>query len=70
MSGHFRYVCEHGTVVSQCRCFGVKVDRLVPCPAECQIYAQVNPITSLPWSDPASDPLGDVLAAIDLWKNS
>lgn len=29
---HHRTVCEHGTVITQCRCMAPKVDRVVPCP--------------------------------------
>lgn len=33
MSGHFRKVCEHGKVITQCRCPGPKPDQVVrPCP--------------------------------------
>lgn len=33
MSGHIREVCEHGQVISQCRCPGPRTDRVVrPCP--------------------------------------
>lgn len=33
---HFRNECEHGVVVSQCRCFSPdKAVRIVPCPPEC-----------------------------------
>lgn len=29
---HHRKVCQHGAVISQCRCPHTKVDILVPCP--------------------------------------
>ena len=34
--GHFREVCRHGTIVTQCRCIGPKADRIVACPSHCK----------------------------------
>lgn len=33
---HYRAVCVHGTVVTQCRCMGPKEDRIVACPSHCK----------------------------------
>lgn len=33
-TGHFRYECKHGIVVSQCRCPGGRVT-IVACPDRC-----------------------------------
>jgi hypothetical protein len=33
--GHFINKCEHGVVVSQCRCMGPKTTTIVPCPSYC-----------------------------------
>lgn len=36
MSEHFKFVCEHGTVASQCRCPSPdKAVKIVPCPPHC-----------------------------------
>lgn len=35
MPTHFQEVCEHGTVVAQCRCPGPKSVKIVPCPSNC-----------------------------------
>ena len=35
-TGHFREMCEHGTVVAQCRCPSPDKQKiLVPCPPNC-----------------------------------
>lgn len=34
--GHFRKVCKHGVLVSQCRCPGPKEDTIVICPTYCK----------------------------------
>lgn len=35
MSKHFRDVCRHGRVLSQCRCPGPKEERIQECPPNC-----------------------------------
>lgn len=35
MSDHKRYECEHGRLVTQCRCAGPKRVEVVPCPPTC-----------------------------------
>lgn len=37
---HYVERCEHGTVVSQCRCPGPKSIRIVACPKNCPIYRE------------------------------
>lgn len=32
--GHYRYVCKHGVLVSQCRCPG-GAEKIVDCPESC-----------------------------------
>jgi hypothetical protein len=37
MSAHFKKVCKHGRLVTQCRCPGpVKSVIIVPCPDSCK----------------------------------
>jgi hypothetical protein len=40
MSTHFKSVCKHGMIVTQCRCPSKdKEERLVPCPSLCDPIA-------------------------------
>ena len=41
---HHRDECEHGVMVSQCRCPGPKTINIVPCPPRCTANTEESPV--------------------------
>ncbi len=37
MAKHLKYICQHGTVIRQCRCPGDKTVRVVDCEGTCKV---------------------------------
>ena len=42
---HYVKKCEHGVIVTQCRCMGPKLVIVVPCPPKCKDKDKPTPPT-------------------------